>query len=219
MQSQDSPAQTVPPEQVQTWEGHREATQGARAGGAARFHGKGGWEVGLNLEQKQAIVTEVAGVAARASNAIAAEYAGLTVSELTRLRASARKSGVFVKVVRNTLARRALDGTRFACMSEKLVGPLLLAFAGEEPGSAARVIRDFSRQNNKLVVNLVAVDGRLFDAGALEKLANLPSLQQARSMLLGVFKAPLGKFVRVLSEPGAKFVRVLAAQRDKQQAA
>jgi large subunit ribosomal protein L10 len=171
----------------------------------------------MNLEQKQAIVAEVAGVAARASNVIAAEYSGLTVSELTQLRASARKSGVFVKVVRNTLARRALEGTQFACMREKLVGPLLLAFAGEEPGSAAKIIRDFSRQNEKLIVKLVAVDGQLFDAAALEKLATLPSLQQARSMLLGVFKAPLGKFARVLSEPGAKFVRVLAAFKDKQQ--
>jgi len=108
--------------------------------------------VALSLEQKQAIVSEVASVAAQASNVIAAEYAGLTVTELTRLRGSARKSGVFVKVVRNTLARRAFEGTKFACMNEKLVGPLLLAFAGEEPGSAAKVIRDFAKQNDKLVL-------------------------------------------------------------------
>ncbi|MBI1732356.1 MAG: 50S ribosomal protein L10 [Gammaproteobacteria bacterium] len=175
--------------------------------------------MGFNLEQKQAIVSEVAGVAARASNVVAAEYAGLTVSELTQLRSSARKAGVFVKVVRNTLARRAFKGTQFACMNEKLVGPLLLAFAGGEPGSAARVIREFSRQSDKLVVKLVAVDGRLFDGSALERLASLPSLQQARSMLLGVFKAPLGKFVRVLSEPEAKFVRLLTSYKDRQQAA
>lgn len=182
----------------------------------------GNWEeteVGLSLEQKQAIVSEVAVVAARASNVIAAEYAGLTVTQLTQLRGSARKSGVFVKVVRNTLARRAFEGTKFACMNDKLVGPLLLAFAGEEPGSAAKVIRDFSKQNEKLIVKLVAVDGQLFDGSALEKLANLPSLDQARSMLLGVFKAPLGKFVRVLAEPEGKFVRLLAAYRDKQQTA
>ncbi len=176
-------------------------------------------EVSLNLEQKQAIVTEVAGVAARTSNVIAAEYAGLTVSELTQLRGSARKSGVTIKVVRNTLARKAFEGTPFACMNEKLVGPLLLAFAGDEPGSAAKVIRDFSKLNEKLIVKLVAVDGRLLDAKALEKLANLPSLNQARSMLLGVFKAPLGKFVRVLAEPEAKFVRLLAAYKDRPQAA
>lgn len=176
-------------------------------------------DVSLNLEQKQAIVTEVAGAAARTSNVIAAEYAGLTVSELTRLRSSARKSGVTVKVVRNTLARRAFAGTQFACMNEKLVGPLLLAFAGDEPGSAAKVIRDFSKQNEKLIVKLVAVDGKLFDVSALEKLANLPSLEQARSILLGVLQAPLSKFVRVLAEPEAKFVRLLAAYKDSQQAA
>lgn len=175
--------------------------------------------MGLSLEQKQAIVSEIAGVAARASNVVAAEYAGLTVSQLTQLRGTARKSGVFLKVVRNTLARRAFEGTSFACMNEKLVGPLLLAFAGEEPGSAARIIRDFSKQNDKLVVKVVAIDGQLFDGSALEKLANLPTLDQARSMLLGVFKAPLGKFVRVLAEPEAKFVRLLAAYRDKQQPA
>lgn len=172
----------------------------------------------LSLERKQEIVSEVAGVAAKAPTAIAAEYAGLTVLDLTRLRRSAREAGVYLKIVRNTLARRALEGTRFECMREGLVGPLLLAFSGEEPGSAARIIRDFSRQNEKLVVRLVAVDGRLLPAGDIEKLANLPSLEQARSMLLGVMKAPMGKMVRLLAEPQAKFARLLAARRDQQQA-
>lgn len=172
----------------------------------------------LSLERKQEIVSEVAGVAAKAPTAIAAEYAGLSVSQLTRLRKSARKAGVYVKIVRNTLARRALEGTRFECMREGLVGPLLLAFSGEEPGSAARVIRDFAKQNDKLVVRLVAIDGKLLSAGDIDKLANLPTLDQARSMLLGVMKAPLDKFVRVLAEPQAKFARLLAARRDEQQA-
>lgn len=172
----------------------------------------------LSLERKKEIVSEVAGVAAKAPTAIAAEYAGLSVSELTRLRRTARQAGVYVKVVRNTLARRALEGTRFDCMREGLVGPLLLAFSGEEPGSAARVIRDFAKLNGKLVVRLVAVDGRLLPAGDIDKLANLPTLDQARSMLLGVMKAPMGKFVRVLAEPQAKFARLLAARRDQQQA-
>jgi large subunit ribosomal protein L10 len=174
--------------------------------------------VRLSLERKQEIVSEVAGVAAKAPTAIAAEYAGLSVSQLTRLRKSARKAGVYVKIVRNTLARRALEGTRFECMREGLVGPLLLAFSGEEPGSAARVIRDFAKQNDKLVVRLVAIDGKLLSAGDIDKLANLPTLDQARSMLLGVMKAPLDKFVRVLAEPQAKFARLLAARRDEQQA-
>lgn len=176
------------------------------------------WFVKLSLERKQEIVSEVAEVAARAPTAIAAEYAGLSVAQLTLLRRSARSAGVYLKVVRNTLARRALEGTRFDCMRDGLVGPLLLAFSGEEPGSAARVIRDFAKQNDKLVVRLIAIDGRLLAAADIDRLASLPTLDQARSMLLGVMKAPLGKFVRVLAEPQAKFARLLAAKRDQQQA-
>ena len=173
----------------------------------------------LTLEQKKAIVSEVAGVAGKAPTAIAAEYTGLNVSEMTELRRSARNAGVYLKVVRNTLARRALEGTHFDCMRDGLSGPLLLAFSNDEPGSAAKLIRDFAKKNEKLVVRLVAAEGRLLAATDIEKLANLPSLDQARAMLLGLFKAPLGKFVRVLAEPPAKFARVLAAYRDQQQAA
>ncbi len=173
----------------------------------------------LTLEAKKAIVTKIAEVAAEAPSAIAAEYIGLTVTEMTELRKTAREAGIYLKVVRNTLARRALVDTRFECMRNDLFGPLLLAFSNDEPGSAARVIRDFAKTNNKLVVKLVALDGKLLEASDIERLANLPSLEQARSMFLGVLQAPLGKFVRVLAEPEAKFVRLLAAQRDKQQAA
>ncbi len=173
----------------------------------------------LTLEQKKAIVAEIAAVAARSPTAIAAEYNGLSVGQLTQLRQAARKAGIYLRVVRNTLARRALEGTGFECMREGLVGPLLLAFSSSEPGSAAKVIREFSKANEKLVVKLVAMDGRLLAVKDLERVANLPSLDQARSMFLGVLKAPLGKFVRVLAEPEAKFTRVLAARRDQQQAA
>lgn len=173
----------------------------------------------LTLEQKKAIISEVAEVAARAPTAIAAEYIGLSVAEMSQLRQSAREAGIYLKVVRNTLARRALEGTRFDCMRDGLVGPLLLAFSADEPGAAARVIRDFSKGNVKLVVKLVAIDGRLLDVADINRLASLPTLDQARSMVLGVLKAPAGKFVRVLAEPEAKFVRLLAARRDQQQAA
>lgn len=173
----------------------------------------------LTLEQKKAIVSEVAEVAAKAPTAIAAEYAGLSVGEMTQLRASARAAGVYLRVVRNTLARRALEGTKFECMQDGLVGPLLLAFATDEPGSVAKVIRNFSKSNEKLVVKLIAIDGKLLQVADIERLANLPSLEQARSMLLGVLQAPMAKFVRVLSEPEAKFARLLAARRDQQQAA
>ena len=173
----------------------------------------------MNIEQKKAIVTEVAEVAENAPTAIAAEYIGLNVAEMTELRRSARQAGIYLKVIRNTLARRALAGSRFDCMREKLTGPLLLAFSNEEPGSAAKVLRDFSKNNEKLVVKLISLDGKLLDASDLERVANIPSLDQARAMLLGLLKAPMGKFVRVLNEPPAKFARLLAARRDQQQTA
>ena len=173
----------------------------------------------MNIEQKKAIVEEVAKVADIAPTAIAAEYIGLNVAQMTELRHSARAAGVYLKVVRNTLARRALEGTKFDCMREELTGPLLLAFSNEEPGSAAKIIRDFSKNNEKLVVKLISLDGKLLTASDLERVANIPSLEQARSMLLGLLQAPMAKFVRLLAEPEAKFARLLAARRDQQQAA
>lgn len=173
----------------------------------------------LNFEQKKAIVEEVAEVAAQSPSAIAAEYIGLNVAEISELRKKAREAGIYLKVVRNTLAKRALENTSFDCMREGLVGPLLLAFSNDEPGSAAKVIRDFKKENEKLVVKLIASEGRLLDVSDLERLAKLPSLDEARSMFLGVLKAPMGKLVRVLAEPEAKFARLLAARRDQQQAA
>ena len=173
----------------------------------------------LTLEQKKAIVEEVAEVASKSPSAIAAEYIGLNVAEISELRKNARDAGIYLKVVRNTLARRALENTSFDCMRDGLVGPLLLAFSNDEPGSAAKVIRDFKKDNEKLVVKLIASEGRLLDVSDLERLAKLPSLDEARSMFLGVLKAPMGKLVRVLAEPEAKFARLLAAKRDQQQAA
>ncbi len=170
----------------------------------------------LSLEVKKAIVIEVAEVAAEAPSAIAAEYIGLTVAQMTELRKTAREAGIYLKVVKNTLARRAIENTNFECMRDGLIGPLLLAFSNDEPGSAARVIRNFAKDNEKLVVRLVTLDGKLLETYELERLANMPSLEQARGMLLGVLQAPLGKFVRVLAEPEAKFARLLAARRDQQ---
>lgn len=173
----------------------------------------------LTLEAKKAIVSEVAEVAANAPSAIAAEYSGINVSDMTELRQTAREAGVYLRVVRNTLARRALENTKFECMREGMVGPLLLAFSHEEPGSAAKIIRDFSRKNDKLVVKLIALDGRLLQPSDLEALASLPGRDEAISMLMGVMKAPISKFVRTLAEPHAKLVRTIAAVRDKKQAA
>jgi len=175
--------------------------------------------VRLNIEQKKAIVSELADVAKVAPTAIAAEYIGLNVAEMTKLRQLAREAGIYLKVVRNTLARRALQGTNFDCMSSELVGPLLLAFSNEEPGSAAKVIRDFAKQNDKLVVKLVALDGKLLAPTDINTLADLPSYEQAISMLMGVMTAPIAKLVRTLAEPHAKLVRTIAAVGKQKKAA
>ncbi|MAJ91802.1 MAG: 50S ribosomal protein L10 [Legionellales bacterium] len=169
----------------------------------------------LTLEAKKAIVEEVNNIAAEAPSAIAAEYIGLTVTEMTELRNAARQAGVYIKVVRNTLARRALENTQFECMRESLVGPLLLVFSNDQPGSAAKVIRDFAKSNDKLAVKLVSLNGNLLEASEISKLADLPSLEEARAMLLGLLSSPLTKLVRTISEPPAKLARVLGTQRDK----
>ncbi len=173
----------------------------------------------LRLEQKKAIVAEVSSVAAQAHSAVAAEYRGLTVPEMTALRQKARESQVYLRVVKNTLARRALEGTDYACMNEGLVGPLLLVFSLEEPGSAARVIKDFSKEHEHLKPKLVAVGGKLYGPEELERLASLPTREQAISMLMAVMKAPIEKLVRTMAEPHAKLVRTVAAVRDQKQAA
>jgi large subunit ribosomal protein L10 len=173
----------------------------------------------LNLEQKQAVVAEVNEVAASALSAVGAEYRGLRVQDMTRLRGEARKSGVYLRVVRNTLARRALSGTALECMAEGLVGPLLLAFSRDDPGAAARVIGDFAKSNDKLVVKLVAVQGKLLPAADLLRLASLPTKDQAIGMLMAVMKAPVEKLARTLAEPHARLVRTIAAIRDQKEAA
>jgi len=177
------------------------------------------YSVTLRLEDKQALVAEVAAVAATAHSAIAAEYRGMTVEQLTKLRMQARKNGVFVKVVKNTLARRAVAGTAFECLKDALRGPLILAFSKEDPGAAARVVKDFSKDNEQLVVTAVAFGGRLLPKTDLERLAKLPTREQALASLMAVMKAPIAKFVRTLAEPHAKLVRTVAAVRDQKQAA
>jgi len=173
----------------------------------------------LKLEDKKTIVDEVALVAKQALSLVAAEYSGLTVSQLTGLRKSAREAGVYMRVVRNTLARRALEGTSFACIQDELVGPLVLAFSNEHPGAAARLIKDFAKQNEKLKVKALAFDNQLLPASQLDKLANLPTRDQAIAQLMSVMQAPITQFVRTLAEPHTKLVRTLAAIRDAKQAA
>ncbi len=173
----------------------------------------------LNLEGKKQVVSEVAAVAADAYSAIAAEYRGLTVDELTEMRAKAREGGVYLRVVKNTLARRALKGTEFECMSEGLVGPLMLAFSQEDPGAAARLIREFSKDHEKLVPKLIAVGGELIDPSDIKRLADLPTYDQAISMLMAVMKAPVEKLTRTINEVPGKLVRTVAAIRDQKESA
>ena len=173
----------------------------------------------LNIEQKKAVVAEVAEVARVALAAVAAEYRGLTVEEMTDLRVKARENGVFVKVVKNTLVRRAVEGTEFECMQDSLSGPLLLAFSMEDPGAAARVVKDYVKSNDKLIAKLVAVGGAVYPASELDRLSSLPTYEQAIAILMGVMKAPIEKFVRTLAEPHTKLVRTFAAVRDAKQAA
>jgi large subunit ribosomal protein L10 len=168
----------------------------------------------LNLQQKQTVVSEIAQVAADAHSVIAAEYQGLTVAEMTDLRVAARESNVFLKVVKNTLARRAFEGTDYDCMNSDLKGQLVFAFSLEEPGSAARVIKDFSGKNDKLVVKLIAFGGELLDPSEIKRLASMPTRDQALSMLMAVMKAPVEKLVRTINEVPAKLVRTVAAVRD-----
>ena len=173
----------------------------------------------LNLDQKKVVVAEVSAVAANAHSAIAAEYIGLTVEAMTELRVKAREQNVYLRVVKNTLARRAFEGTDYECMSDAMVGPLVLAFSQEDPGAAARVISDFAKENDKLVVKLVSIGGQLLDAGDIKRLASMPTKDQAISMLMSVMNAPVEKLARTLNEVPSKLVRVIAAVRDQKDAA
>jgi large subunit ribosomal protein L10 len=172
----------------------------------------------LRLEDKKAFVKEVSAVAGESLSAVAAEYRGLSVSEMTELRKQARNAGVYMRVVKNTLARRAVEGTDFECMKDTLKGPILLAFAKDDPGAAARVIKDFAKGHEALKAVSLSTGGQLLPASDLARLADLPTLDQARAMLLGVMMAPLSKLVRTLAEPPAMLARTLSA-RGRQEAA
>ena len=166
----------------------------------------------LRLEDKKALVQEVNAVAGDSVTAVAAQYRGLTVAEMTELRKVARSSGVYMRVVKNTLARRAVEGTVFECMQDTLKGPILLAFAKDDPGAAARVIKDFAKEHEALQAVSLSAGGQLLPASDLDRLANLPTLERARAILLGVLIAPMGTLVRTLAEPPAMLARTLSAR-------
>ena len=173
---------------------------------------------GTETRRQENFVKEVSAVAGESLAAVAAEYRGLSVAEMTELRREARNAGVYLRVVKNTLARRAVKGTEFECMEETLKGPILLAFAKDDPGAAARVIKDFAEEHEALKAVSLATGGQLMPASDLKKLADLPTLDQARAMLLGVMIAPMSKLVRTLAEPPVMLARTLSA-RGSQEAA
>ncbi len=172
----------------------------------------------LRLEDKKALVKEVSAVAGDSVTAVAAEYRGLSVAEMTELRKQARSAGVYMRVVKNTLARRAVVGTDFECMQDTLKGPILLAFAKDDPGAAARVIKDFAKKHDALKAVSLSTGGQLLPASDLGRLADLPTLDQGRAMMLGVMMAPMTKLVRTLAEPAAMLARTFSARGSEEAA-
>src|SRR6187399_3674391 len=172
----------------------------------------------LNLAGKKALVEEVSAVAAKALSVVAAEYRGLTVTQMTDLRSKARAQGVYMRVVKNTLARKALAGTSFESVGPKLKGPLILAFSKDDPGAAARLVKAFAKDHDKLKPTVLSLGGSSLTAKDLDKVASLPTKQQALSQLVGLLQAPISKFVRTLAEPHAKLVRTIAAVKDQKAA-
>lgn len=174
----------------------------------------------IGLEEKKAIVAEVNETAAGALSLVVADARGVSVSDMTALRASARENQVYLRVVRNTLAKRALEGTEYECVNETLTGPSLFGFSMEDPGAAARLFKDFAKANDKFEVKALSVSGQLLGASELDVLAKLPTRDQALSMLMGTMLAPATKLVQTMNEVPGKLVRTLAAVRDqKEQAA
>ncbi|MEE9350697.1 MAG: 50S ribosomal protein L10 [Thiotrichaceae bacterium] len=172
----------------------------------------------LTLEAKKQIVSEVAEVAATAHSAIAADYSGISVDDMTSLRAKAREDSVYLRVVKNNLARLALADTEFECMRDGLSGPMILAFSQEDPGAAARVIKDFVKEQEKFEVKMIALGGELLESSQLETLSKMPTRDQAIAILMATLRAPVEKLARTMNEVPGKLVRVVAAVRDQKEA-
>ena len=171
--------------------------------------------MGLSLEQKQATVSEVQARLAGAQAVIVAEYRGLNVERVTQLRSKARKSGVYLRVLKNTLARRAIKGTPFEKLSEQMVGPLMYGIS-QDPVAGAKVLSEFAKENEQFVIKAGAMPNAVMSVQEIKALAQLPSREQLLATLLGTLQAPMAKLVRTLNEVPGKFVRTLAAYRDKQ---
>jgi large subunit ribosomal protein L10 len=175
--------------------------------------------VAIRLEDKQQIVSEVNQAATSALSAVLADYRGVTVEDMTALRKNARENKVYLRVVRNTLLKRAVVDTDFECIQEVLVGPTILALSQEDPGAAARVLKDFAKENEEFEIKALSVGGELMDANQIDVLAKLPTMDQARSILMSVMLAPVTKLARTLNEVPSKATRAVAAVRDQKQEA
>ena len=171
----------------------------------------------IRLEDKQQIVSEVNQAASSALSAVLADYRGVTVEDMTALRKNARANKVYLRVVRNTLLKRAVADTEFECIQGVLVGPTILAFSQEDPGAAARVLKDFAKENDDFEIKALSVGGQLMDASQIDVLAKLPTLDQARSILMSVMLAPVTKLARTMNEVPSKVTRAVAAVRDQKQ--
>ena len=174
--------------------------------------------LGLNLDDKKAVVAEVSAEVANAQAVIVAEYRGLEVGQITELRAKARQSGVYLRVLKNTLVRRAVDGTPFEGLTSQLVGPLIYGISAD-PVASAKVLQEFAKTNDKLVIKGGAMPNYVMDANGVKALASMPSREELLAKLLGTMQAPVTKFVQTLNEVPGKFVRTVAALRDSKETA
>ena len=175
--------------------------------------------VPIGLKEKQAIVAEAHETAQAALSAVMADYRGVTVDAMTKLRQSARESGVQVRVIRNTLAKRAFEGTQLECMNEVLTGPCIVAFAMEDPGASARLFKDFAKEQEAFEIKALSVGGKLLPAEQIDALAKLPTRDEALALLMAVMQAPVTKLVRTMNDIPGRVTRVVAAVRDQKQAA
>ena len=176
-------------------------------------------KVAIRLEDKKQIVSEVNQAAASALSAVLADYRGVDVADMTALRKTARENKVYLRVVRNTLLKRAVKDTDFECIQDVLVGPTILAFSQEDPGAAARVLQDFAKANVEFEIKALSIGGKLMGANQIDVLAKLPTLDQARSILMSVMLAPVTKLARTIKEVPSKVTRAVAAVRDQKQEA
>ena len=168
----------------------------------------------LGINAKKQIVAEVNEVASEALSAVIAEYRGLTVADMTTLRSKAREGGVYLRVIRNTLAKRAVEGTEFACMQDAFTGPVICAFSKDDPGAAARLLKEFSKEYDDLNVTAVSIGGKLMGAESIDAVASLPTYEEALASLMNVMNGPVTKLARTLNEVPSKLVRVVAAVKD-----